>query len=79
MTGSHFRGFVLWPQWTKRVQGPLPDRMPMATKGWLLSQIHWKWEWGLVVLQPHFSQRESCYLSTTGMWASMGSEEPQAK
>lgn len=51
----------------------------MATKGWLLSQIHWKWEWGLAVLQPRFFQWESRYLSTIGMWASMGSEEPQAK
>lgn len=58
MTGSHFRGFVLWPQWTKRVQGPLPDRIPVATKGWLLSQIHLKWEWELAVLPAHFSQRE---------------------
>ena len=30
----------------------------MATKGWLLSQIHLKWEWELAVLPAHFSQRE---------------------
>lgn len=75
MTGSHFRGFVLRPQWTKRVQGPLPDRMPMATKGRLLSQIHLKWEWGLAVLQPHFSQQE-VHDRAVGQ---QGLEEPQAK
>lgn len=47
----------------------------MATKGRLLSQIHLKWEWGLAVLQPHFSQQE-VHDRAVGQ---QGLEEPQAK